>query len=163
MLRQARLVESDKRGLNVVYRLAAPEVFELWRMLRGLGTARLAEVDRLVEMFLTDRTSLAAVDLEELKRLVADDSVTLLDVRPALEYRQGHIPDAHSIPVEELEQRLDELPRDREVVAYCRGPYCVFSDEAAELLQTHGFRVRRFEEGFPEWRAAGFPASTAPP
>jgi len=160
VLRQARLVESDKRGLNVVYRLAAPEVFELWRMLRGLGTARLAEVDRLVEMFLTDRTSLAAVDLEELKRLVADDSVTLLDVRPALEYRQGHIPDARSIPVEELEQRLDELPRDREVVAYCRGPYCVFSDEAAELLQTHGFRVRRFEEGFPEWRAAGLPVAT---
>ena len=86
--------------------------------------------------------------------------VTLLDVRPALEYLQVHIPDARSIPVEELEQRLDELPRDREVVAYCRGPYCVFSDEAAELLQTHGFRVRRFEEGFPEWRAAGLPVAT---
>ena len=86
--------------------------------------------------------------------------VTLLDVRPALEYLQVHIPDARSIPVEELEQRLGELPRDREVVAYCRGPYCVFSDEAAQLLQTHGFRVRRFEEGFPEWRAAGLPVAT---
>ena len=114
---------------------------------------------RLVEMYLTDRTSLAAVDLAELKRLVADGSVTLLDVRPVLEYRQGHIPDARSVPVEELDQRLDELPRDREVVAYCRGPYCVFSDEAAQLLQTHGFRVRRFEDGFPEWRAAGLPVA----
>ncbi len=111
-------------------------------------------------MFLTDRTRLAAVDIDELKRLVANGSVTLLDVRPALEYRQGHIPDARSVPMEELERRLGELPRDREVVAYCRGPYCVFSDEAAQLLQTHGFRVRRFEEGFPEWRAAGLPVAT---
>jgi len=160
VLRQARLVESDKRGLNVVYRLAAPEVFNLWRTLRDLGTARLAEVDRLVETFLTDRASLAAVDLRELERLVADGSVTLLDVRPAVEYGQGHIPRARSMPVEELEHRLAELPRDREVVAYCRGPYCVFSDEAAQLLQTHGFRARRFQEGFPEWRAAGLPVAT---
>jgi len=160
VLRQARLVESDKRGLNVVYRLAAPEVFNLWRTLRDLGTARLAEVDRLVETFLTDRASLAAVDLRELERLVADGSVTLLDVRPAVEYRQGHIPRARSMPVEELEHRLAELPREREVVAYCRGPYCVFSDEAAQLLQTHGFRARRFQEGFPEWRAAGLPVAT---
>src|SRR5215469_2878960 len=145
VLRQAQLVESDKRGLNVVYRLAAPEVFDLWRTLRDLGTARLAEVDRLVETFLTNRASLDAVDLDELKRLVAEASVTLLDVRPSLEYRYGHIPDARSVPVEELGQRLDELPRDREIVAYCRGPYCVFSDEAALLLQTHGFRVRRYE------------------
>ena len=160
VLRQARLVESDKRGLNVVYRLGAPGVFELWRTLRDFGAARLAEVDRIVETFLTDRASLAAVDLEELNRLVADGSVTLLDVRPELEYRQGHIPDARSVPVEELEHRLGELPRDREIVAYCRGPYCVFSDEAAQLLQTHGFRVRRFESGFPDWRAAGLPVAT---
>jgi rhodanese-related sulfurtransferase len=161
VLRQARLVESDKRGLNQIYRLAAPEVFALWRAVRNLGTARLAEVDRLVQTFLTDRASLAAVDLEELKRLVADGSVTLLDVRPSLEFRQGHIPDARSIPVEELEHRLAELPRDREVVAYCRGPFCVFSDEAAQLLHTRGFRVRRFEEGFPEWRDAGLPVATS--
>jgi rhodanese-related sulfurtransferase len=160
VLRQARLVESDKRGLNVVYRLSAPEVFELWRTLRDLGTARLAEVDRLVETFLTDRASLMAVDLDQLKRLVATGEVTLLDVRPTLEYRQGHIPDARSIPVEQLEHRLEELPRDREVVAYCRGPYCVFSDEAAQLLQRHGFQVRRFEAGFPEWRAEGLPGAT---
>jgi rhodanese-related sulfurtransferase len=161
VLRQARLVESEKRGLQVVYRLAAPEVFNLWRTLRDLGTARLAEVDRLVETFLTDRSSLAAVDLEELKGLLADGSVTLLDVRPSVEYRQGHIPDARSVPLEELVHRLDELPLDREVVAYCRGPYCVFSDEAAQILQARGFQVRRFEAGFPEWRAAGLPIATS--
>src|SRR5579859_7570804 len=155
VLRQARLVESDKRGLNQVYRIAAPEVSLLWHKLRDLGTARLAEVDRLVDTYLTDRASLEAVDLLELERLVADGSVTVLDVRPALEYQQGHIPDARSIPVEELEHRLAELSREREIVAYCRGPYCVFSDEATRLLQSHGFRARRFEAGLPEWRAAG--------
>jgi rhodanese-related sulfurtransferase len=157
VLRQARLVESDKRGLNVVYRLATPDVFTLWRTLRELGTARLAEIDRLVEAFLTDRASLAAVDIDELRHLVDDGQVTLLDVRPELEYRQGHIVGAQSIPVAELERRLAELPRDREVVAYCRGPYCVYADEAAQLLQREGFQVRRLEDGFPEWRAAGLP------
>jgi rhodanese-related sulfurtransferase/DNA-binding transcriptional ArsR family regulator len=159
VLRQARLVEADKRGLNVVYRLAAPEVFTLWRTLRDLGTARLAEIDRLVETYLADRGALPAVDMAELRRLVDDGTVTLLDVRPAHEYRQGHIPSARSIPVAELERRLADLPRDREVVAYCRGPYCVYADEAAQLLQAHGFRVRRLEEGFPEWRAAGLPVA----
>src|ERR671933_1338424 len=157
VLRQARLVDSDKRGLNVVYRLAAPEVFALWQTLRDLGSARLAEIDRLVETYLTDRASLTAVDLAELRRLVQDGTVTLLDVRPAHEYRQGHLPSARSMPVAELERRLAELPRDREVVAYCRGPYCVYADEAAQLLQQHGFQVRRLADGLPEWRAAGLP------
>ncbi|HLZ32347.1 MAG TPA: metalloregulator ArsR/SmtB family transcription factor [Chloroflexota bacterium] len=160
VLRQARLVEGDKRGLNVVYRLAAPEVFNMWRSLRDLSTARLAEVDRLVETYLTDRASLAAVDIGELRRLLDEGRVTLLDVRPALEYQQGHIPNARSIPVAELERRLAEVPRNREVVAYCRGPYCVYSDEAAQFLQAHGFKVRRLDEGFPEWRAAGLPVET---
>jgi rhodanese-related sulfurtransferase len=160
VLRQARLVEADKRGLNVVYRLAATEVFTLWRTLRDLGTVRLAEIDRLVETYLTDRSSLAAVDIAELRRLVDAGTVTLLDVRPELEYRQGHIPGARSIPVAELERRLAELPSDREVVAYCRGPYCVYSDEAGQLLQRNGFQVRRFAEGFPEWRAAGLAVAT---
>jgi rhodanese-related sulfurtransferase len=162
VLRQTRLVEADKRGLQVVYRLAAPDVFTLWRTLRDLGTARLAEIDRLVEVYLTDRASLATVGLAELRRLVEDGSVTLLDVRPELEYRQGHIAGARSIPVAELERRLSELPRDREVVAYCRGPYCVYADEAAQVLRDHGFSVRRLEAGFPDWRAAGLPVEVAP-
>ena len=161
VLRQARLVEADKRGLQVVYRLAAPEVFTLWRTLRDLGTARLAEIDRLVETYLTDRASLEAVDVAELRRLVDEGRVTLLDVRPELEYRQGHIAGARSIPLAELERRLAEVPRGREVVAYCRGPYCVYADEAAQLLRRNGFRVRRLEDGFPEWRAAGLPVETS--
>ena len=165
VLRQARLVEADKRGLNVVYRLAAREVFTLWRTLRDLGTTRLAEIDRLVDTYLTDRASLTAVDVRELQTLLADGAVTLLDVRPELEYRQGHIPSARSVPVDELQLRLAELPKEKEVVAYCRGPYCVYADEAAQLLRSNGFRVRRLDNGFPEWRAEGLPVETgaAPP
>jgi rhodanese-related sulfurtransferase len=157
VLRQARLVEAEKRGLNVFYRLAAPEVFQLWRTLRDVGSARLAEIDRLVDNYFVDREELEAVDKEELLRLLKDEAVTVVDVRPEVEYEQGHIPAARSVPVEDLERRLAELPHDLEVVAYCRGPYCVYSDEAVRLLHSRGFRARRLGEGFPEWRAAGYP------
>jgi rhodanese-related sulfurtransferase len=157
VLRRARLVEAEKRGLNVVYRLAAPEVFELWRMLRDVGSARLAEIDRLVENYFTDRDELEAVDKEELLRLLKDEAVIVIDVRPEIEYEQGHISSARSVPVENLRRRLAELPRDVEIVAYCRGPYCVYSDQAVRLLHQHGFRARRLDVGFPEWRAAGYP------
>jgi rhodanese-related sulfurtransferase len=157
VLRQARLVEADKRGLNVIYRLAAPEIFQLWQTLRDVGSARLAEIDRLVENYFTDRDEFEAVDNEELLRLLKDEAVIVIDVRPELEYEQGHIPAARSVPVENLKRRLAELPRDVEIVAYCRGPYCVHSDQAVRLLHRHGFRARRLSEGFPEWRAAGYP------
>jgi rhodanese-related sulfurtransferase/DNA-binding transcriptional ArsR family regulator len=157
VLRQARLVEAEKRGLNVVYRLAAPEVFELWRTLRDVGSTRLAEIDRLVDNYFIDRGEFEAVDKEELMRLLEDEAVTVIDVRPKVEYEQGHIPAARSVPVENLERWLAELPREMEVVAYCRGPYCVYSDEAVRLLHQHGFKARRLREGFPEWRAAGYP------
>ena len=157
VLRRARLVEAEKRGLNVVYRLAAPEVFQLWRTLRDVGSARLAEIDRLVENYFTDREELEAVNKEELLRLMADEVVTVIDTRPEVEYEQGHIAAARSVPVGKLRRELAELPRDVEVVAYCRGPYCVFSDEAVRLLHRHGFKARRLSEGFPEWRAAGYP------
>jgi rhodanese-related sulfurtransferase/DNA-binding transcriptional ArsR family regulator len=157
VLRRGRLVEAEKRGLNVVYRLAAPEVFQLWRTLRDVGSARLAEIDRLVENYFTDREELEAVDKEELLRLLKDEAVIVIDTRPELEYEQGHIASARSVPVENLRRRLAELPRDVEIVAYCRGPYCVYSDQAVRLLHQHGFRARRLREGFPEWRAAGYP------
>jgi rhodanese-related sulfurtransferase len=157
VLRRARLVEAEKRGLNVVYRLAAPEVFKLWRTLRDVGGARLAEIDRLVENYFIDRARLEAVDKEELLRLMNDEAVTVIDTRPEVEYEQGHIPSARSVPVEKLKRHLAELPRDVEVVAYCRGPYCVYSDEAVRLLHRNGFKARRLDEGFPEWRAAGYP------
>lgn len=157
VLRRARLVEADKRGLNVVYRLASPRVFQLWQALRDLGRAQLAEVDRLVQTYLANRAALRAVGMAELRQLIAEGAVTLIDVRPTLEYRHGHIPSARSIPLAELESRLKELPRDKEIIAYCRGPYCVFADEAVELLQHHGFRARRLAEGYPDWWAAGYP------
>lgn len=163
VLRRARLVEADKRGLYVVYRLATPEVFTLWRTLRDLGTARLAEVDRLVATYLGDREALEAVSTAELRQRLTDDAVEVLDVRPSVEYRQGHILGARSIPVDELEQRLAELPPGREVIAYCRGPYCVFADEAVQILHRHGFVARRLEDGFPEWRAAGLPVALDDP
>lgn len=157
VLRRARLVEAEKRGLNVVYRLAAPEAYQLWQTLRDVGSMRLAEVDRLVENYLTDRNTLDAVNKEELLHLLTEKAVTVIDVRPGVEYEQGHIPTARSVPVKKLKQQLAELPRDLEIVAYCRGPYCVFSDEAVRLLLDNGFRARRLSEGFPEWHAAGYP------
>jgi rhodanese-related sulfurtransferase len=163
VLRRARLVEADKRGLYVIYRLADEQVFALWRTLRDCGSAHLAEVQRLVATYFTERDTLEAIDKQELLRRLHEESVVVLDVRPELEYRQGHIPTALSMPLSALEQRLHELPRDREVVAYCRGLYCVFADQAVQLLRCHGFRVRRLNEGFPEWRAAGYPSMTEQP
>ncbi|HEU5315092.1 MAG TPA: metalloregulator ArsR/SmtB family transcription factor [Chloroflexota bacterium] len=160
VLRRARLVETERRGTYVVYRLADPAVFQLWRTLRDLGSARLAEVERLVDSYLGADRDLEAIDQERLLDLLEKDSVTLVDVRPVVEYRQGHIIRARSLPLEEIERRLRELPRRREVVAYCRGPYCVFADEAVDLLKRHGYRARRLSGGFPDWRAAGLPVET---
>jgi rhodanese-related sulfurtransferase len=152
-LRAARLVE----GLYGYYRLADERVFAAWRAIRDLGEARLAEIDRLVGTYLTDRDSLEAVCAEELLAKMREEGVVVLDVRPEEEYRSGHIPGARSVPVERLEAYLEEIPRDREVVAYCRGPYCVFSDEAVALLRSRGYRARRLQEGLPDCRAAGLP------
>ena len=156
-LRAARLVEVRREGLYGYYRLADERVFAAWRTIRDLGEARLAEIDRLVGSYLTDRDSLEAVCAEELLAKMREEGVEVLDVRPEDEYRAGHIPGARSVPVERMEAYLEEIPRDREVVAYCRGPYCVFSDEAVALLRSRGYRARRLREGLPDWRAAGLP------
>jgi len=157
VLRRARLVDAEKRGLYVVYRLTNPGVHELWRTLRDVGASQLAEVDRLVETYLTDREALAAISKEDLIQQIAEGAIVVLDVRPTLEYDQGHIVGSRSIPIDELERRLTELPRDQEIVAYCRGPYCVYADEAVSLLVERGFQARRLTEGLPEWQAAGYP------
>lgn len=157
VLRRARLVEADKRGLHVVYRLADPGVCRLWQTLRDLGRARLAEVERLVQTYFRDRSELEVIGKEELVRRLGDASVIVLDVRPAVEFRQGHIAGARSVPLDALERLLADLPRDCEIVAYCRGPYCVLAHEAVSRLRRHGFRARRLTEGFPEWRDAGYP------
>ncbi|HKQ01503.1 MAG TPA: metalloregulator ArsR/SmtB family transcription factor [Actinomycetes bacterium] len=162
ILRQAGLVSSRREGTSVHYRLAAPEVFELWRTLRALAASRLAEVERLAAAYLGSRDQLEPVTREELaRRLENGDPVLVLDVRPASEHAAGHVPGAVSIPVEELHRRLAELPRDREIVAYCRGPYCAFAHEAVELLRDEGFAARRLEDGLPEWQAAGLAVALA--
>jgi rhodanese-related sulfurtransferase/DNA-binding transcriptional ArsR family regulator len=156
ILRQAGLVSSRREGTSVHYQLAAPEVFELWRTLRTLAASRLAEVERLAAAYLGSRDELQPVTREELaRRLRDDDDLVVLDVRPAAEYAAGHLPGAVSIPVAELRRRLAELPGDREIVAYCRGPYCAFAHEAVGLLRQEGFAARRLEDGLPEWQAAG--------
>jgi rhodanese-related sulfurtransferase/DNA-binding HxlR family transcriptional regulator len=156
VLRQAGLVTRRRQGTSVHYRLAGPEVFELWRGLRSLAATRLAEVDRLATAYLGVRDQLEPVTRQELaRRLQNGDSLVVLDVRPAAEHAAGHLPGAVSIPVGELRRRLAELPSDREIVAYCRGPYCAFAHEAVALLRKEGFSARRLEDGLPEWEVAG--------
>jgi rhodanese-related sulfurtransferase len=156
ILRRAGLVASRRAGTSVHYRLAGPDVFELWRTLRALAASRLAEVERLAAAYLGARDELEPVTREELARRLQDgDDLVVLDVRPAAEYVAGHLPGAVSIPLAELRRRLAELPADREIVAYCRGPYCAFAHEAVELLREAGLAARRLEDGLPEWRAAG--------
>jgi rhodanese-related sulfurtransferase len=157
VLKAARMVEARREGLYAHYRLADEDVFRTWQAVRALAESRLSEVDGVVDAYLDDRDALEAVDAAELMERLNDGSVIVLDVRPEEEYRAGHIPGALSVPVDALEAALQTLPRDREIVAYCRGPYCVFSDEAVALLGSRGFRARRLRQGLPDWRAAGFP------
>ena len=157
VLRQARLVETRRDGTYIYYRLADGDVGRFVRDLQRLGQRRLAEVEQVTRQYIDDRDELEPVTQAELRKLVRDGDVTVIDVRPADEYEAGHIPGALSIPVSELKRRLRELPKRREIIAYCRGPYCVFSLEAVTLLRQHGFRARRTDEGLPAWRDAGLP------
>ncbi len=161
VLRNARLVEFRKEGLYARYRLADERVFHLWQALRDLGEDRIAEIDRLVHSFVKDRKTLRAVTMEELRQRLKDGGVIVLDVRPAEEYGAGHIPGARSIPLAELRARLRELPKTREIIAYCRGPYCVLADEAVALIRSRGLKAFRLEQGFPDWRARGLPVEPA--
>ena len=155
VLRAARLVEAEKKGLYVEYRVAGEEVSRFLLALRGLAEARLAEIDQVTRSYLDGRGAMDAVDSEELFRRVKAGEVTVLDVRPSEEYRAGHLPGALSIPLGELEARLRELRKTREIVAYCRGPYCVMAVEAVELLRKKGFKAHRMELGVVDWRARG--------
>ena len=159
-LKAARMVEVRREGLYAHYRLADEDVFRTWQAIRALAESRLAEVDGVVEAYLVDRDALEAVDATELMERLTVGSVIVLDVRPEEEYRAGHIPGALSVPVDALEAALQTLPRDREIVAYCRGPYCVFSDEAVALLNSRGYRAKRLADGLPDWRAAGMPVES---
>jgi rhodanese-related sulfurtransferase len=160
VLRQAGLVATRRDGTSIHYRLAVPEVFEMWRALRTLAATRLAEVERLAAAYLGARDALEPITHQELaRRLEEGDELVVLDVRPAEEHAAGHLPSAVSIPVAELRRRLAELPRDREIVAYCRGPFCAFAHEAIAVLTDAGLTARRLEDGLPEWAAAGLPVT----
>jgi rhodanese-related sulfurtransferase len=143
----------------VHYRLADPEVFELSKVIRSVAERRLAELERLVNEHFGNRADAEPVPLDELLKRARSKQIVILDTRPAEEYLAGHIPGALSIPVDDLQRRLKELTKNREYVAYCRGPYCIYADRAVEILRANGRRARRLVEGFPDWRAAGFPVS----
>lgn len=156
VLRRARLVDAEKSGLYVTCRLADPQVGRFLLELRGLAESRLAEIEQVTRQYLERRGALEPVDNEELVRRVRAGEVTLLDVRPHEEYVAGHIPGALSVPLADLANRLGDLRKRRDVVAYCRGPYCVMALDAVDLLRRRGFRAHRLEHGVPEWRARGW-------
>ena len=160
-LRQAGLVESRKDGQRVFYRLTGDDVVELLNALRKVADRHLADVSRLVDGYLTTRDEMEAVPADELMDRVKRGEVTVLDVRPAEEYAAGHLPGAINVPMNELEQHIRTLPARAEIIAYCRGPYCVLSYDAVARLRESGFRARRLEDGFPEWKIAGLPVEKA--
>ncbi len=161
VLKEAGLVAATRDGTRMRYRLASPAVYQLWVGLRSLAAERLPGVKSLVEAYLGSREGLEPMSREELlARLRAGEPLVIVDVRPADEYRAAHLPGAISIPLDELEHRLRELPRDSRIVAYCRGPYCAFAPEAVRTLQAHGYTARHLAEGLPEWAAAGFGIET---
>jgi rhodanese-related sulfurtransferase len=156
-LRQAGLILGRKEGLRVFYRLAGDEVVALLSAMARVGAAYVADVERIVRLYFAQKDELEPVPATEVLERARKSLVTVLDVRPPEEFAAGHVPGAINIPVQELEKRIKELPRRREVIAYCRGPYCLMSFEAVEKLRKKGWRARRLENGLPEWRAAGLP------
>ncbi|MEO5334974.1 MAG: metalloregulator ArsR/SmtB family transcription factor [Magnetococcus sp. YQC-5] len=157
LLRHAGLVATRKEGLYVHYRLGDPEVVALMGIIRRIAERQMGEVEALVRSYLLAKDNMEPVPRGELLERMREGRITVLDVRPPEEYRAGHLPRAVNIPLRELERRLHELPLDREVVAYCRGAYCVLSFEAVARLREQGWSARRLEEGFPEWQGADLP------
>ena len=157
VLRAARLVESEKMGQFVIYRITDEAVCKFFLSMRILAERELAEVEQLKRRFLGGKEGMEPVDRESLMQRVKNGTVIVLDVRPTEEFRAGHIPGAISIPLEDLEQRLSDLPPDQEIVAYCRGPYCVLAIQAVGMLRAKGFHAFRMEDGVQDWRARGLP------
>ncbi len=160
VLSRARLVEGRRRGKRILYRLADQDVTGFLAALRALSRARLSEVEAVERAYFQPRDELEPVGCADLLERAERGEVVVIDVRPREEYEAGHIPGARCLPLSELEARLHELPADAEVVAYCRGPYCVLAPQAVEVLRRAAFRARRLAEGFPEWRLAGMPVES---
>lgn len=159
-LRQTGLVSSRKQGLKVYYRLSGDDVIGLLDALRGVAERHLADVDRLVNSYLTVKDELEPVPRAELLARVREGLVTVLDVRPAEEYAAGHVAGAVNVPLRDLERHLKDLRTEREIVAYCRGPHCVLAFDAVARLRQQGLKARRLEDGYPEWKSAGLPVET---
>ncbi len=155
-LKQAQLVVDERSGVHIRYRLADPSVTQLWLQLRTVAEKQLADVQGALDAYRTRRHEFENISVEELRDRLRRGEVVLLDVRPPVEYRAAHLPGARSLALEELEKRLDELPRDLPIVAYCRGPFCVIADEALSILEANGHAVARLEEGVAEWQLAGY-------
>jgi rhodanese-related sulfurtransferase len=156
ILKNARLVQSRRDGVRMYYRLSDEQVFNCWKGLQSLAENRVAEIREVLKDFFEERNAMNAMSKEELWSHIQSDDVIVLDVRPKEEFSSGHIPGAISIPLSELRERINEIPHNREVVAYCRGPYCVLSPEAIKILHDEGYDASRLEEGLPEWREAGY-------
>lgn len=156
---RAGLVTTRREGTRIYYALASERVGELWSALRDVASEHVAGLERLASAYLGDRDGIDVVDRAELARRLARREVVVLDVRPEAEYEAGHIAGARSVPITELRRQLRALPKDADVVAYCRGPYCVYADDAVRELRRRGFRARRLIDGFPEWKRAGLPVA----
>ena len=161
-LLRAGLVATRRDGTRIYYSLADDRVAELWAMLRSVAAEHVAEIERLATAYLGDRGQLQTVTRAQLKRRLGRRDVLVLDVRPLPEYEAGHIAGAVSVPIEDLSKRLRDLPPDAEVVAYCRGPYCAYADQAVRALRRRGRRAARLEDGYPEWARAGLPVMSQP-
>jgi rhodanese-related sulfurtransferase/DNA-binding transcriptional ArsR family regulator len=159
LMRRAGLLVSRRDGKRILYGLSDPAVLDLLAALHRVGERNLAQVREIVGGYFNERDALEPVSRRELARRVKDGLVTVLDVRPEDEFAAGHLPLAINIPLRQLARQLQRLPKSREVVAYCRGPYCVLAFEAVALLREHGFKARRLEEGYPQWKAAGQPVA----
>ncbi len=157
VLKVAQLVEINRQGNFIYYRLSNSNVFKAWKALRELGVERIAAIDKVVKEFRKSKFDFETVTIDGLIERLDSGKVTILDVRPESEYKQGHIAHAISIPIDELSKRLKELPKRTEIIAYCRGPFCVYADEAVNILTKAGYKATRLEEGFPDWKLQDLP------
>lgn len=158
----AGLLQSRRDGQRIIYRLTSDRVAELWAALREVAVTHVADVEVLADAYLGERAEVEQVTADELADRLDLGRVVVLDVRPAVEYTAGHIAGARSVPIDDLDTALGALPRSREVIAYCRGPYCVYADDAVRLLRARGFKARRLDSGYPEWQRAGLPTDRTP-
>ncbi|MHB8381520.1 MAG: ArsR/SmtB family transcription factor [Candidatus Binataceae bacterium] len=158
-LQRAGLVISRKDAQRVFYQLSDEAVVNMITLLRQIGERNLAQMSRIEQKYFFEHDRLAPISRDQLRRLMKTHSVTIIDVRPAEEFAAGHLPGALNLPIAELQRRLRKLPRDKEIIAYCRGPYCLMSYEAVERLRLRGFKAIRLQDGFPEWKAAGLPVA----